>query len=304
MTAATMLPNDLQRSNEYHYCRKHINKRLEDNIRGNPDIMQKVSLGVALLSNWLSGSYYESKQARLAQLNGLNLEDLVIDVFVQICYCQSPELFVSVTSQLGAKLGFDSRKAGITTVAEIVAVLCDTDAFDITKANDQASMMIQSLIPLDEKLMDSIARSLYTPPMVCAPLEVRSNYESPYLTFNDCQILGKGNGHTDDIGLDVINTQNAVALQLDIELLKHVEEMPKSDHEDLDNFKNWQQFKRESIEVYLMIAKQGNKFWLTNKVDKRLRLYAQGYHITSQGSAYKKSMIELHNEEIVNGVPT
>ena len=53
-----------------------------------------------------------------------------------------------------------------------------------------------------------------------------------------------------------------------------------------------------------LLAKQGNQFYLTHKVDKRLRLYAQGYHVTTQGSPFKKASIELHKEEIVNGAPT
>ena len=47
----------------------------------------------------------------------------------------------------------------------------------------------------------------------------------------------------------------------------------------------------------------GNKFYLNHKVDKRGRIYCSGYHITTQGTAFKKASIELAHEEIVTGTP-
>jgi DNA-directed RNA polymerase len=46
----------------------------------------------------------------------------------------------------------------------------------------------------------------------------------------------------------------------------------------------------------------GNEIYLTNKVDKRGRIYAQGYHITTQGTSFKKAMLELAHEELVTGI--
>jgi DNA-directed RNA polymerase len=44
-------------------------------------------------------------------------------------------------------------------------------------------------------------------------------------------------------------------------------------------------------------------FHLTHKVDKRGRIYSQGYHVNTQGAAFKKAMIELAKEELIEGVP-
>ena len=51
------------------------------------------------------------------------------------------------------------------------------------------------------------------------------------------------------------------------------------------------------------MVSQGNRFYLTHKVDKRGRIYAQGYHITTQGTAFKKAMIELAEPEFIEGAP-
>jgi hypothetical protein len=298
-----MLPTDMQETNERLYVKKHIDGYIETAILENPDMVAKITEGAIALGIWLGGDYYASKNKRLAQINGLDLEDIVLRIFTQIAYCQVPETFVSVTSQLAGFLGFDDKQDSITTVAEMVAVLCRTDAFDIIKESPQATMMVQSRIPLPKAIVDAAVRSKYVLPMVCEPEDITSNFESPYLTFNECQILGKGNNHAGDICLDVINTQNKVPLKLDLDFLSQVEEEPTFELDSLDKFQLWSQFKQESYESYYLLAKQGNKFWLTNKVDKRGRLYAQGYHITSQGSSFKKAMLELYEEELVEGVP-
>ena len=56
-----------------------------------------------------------------------------------------------------------------TTVAELLAVLCNTEAFDITKDDPNASLMVESRIPLPNELVALIDNSQFLPPMVCAP---------------------------------------------------------------------------------------------------------------------------------------
>jgi hypothetical protein len=301
----SMLPLDAQLAIEHTYSRKFLDKYIDKEIRDNPEMEAKVHQGVELLNTWLSGTYYESKQARLEQIKMLELEPLVRAIFIGVAYCQTPELFTSVSAQLASRLKFDDKADCIRTVAEIMAVLCNTDAYDIVKTNKQASLMVQSRIPLSQKLIDYVVRSAYLPPMVCMPKPVRNNYESGYLTHNDCLVLGKGNGHDGDLCLDVINKQNSVELKLDLEFLSSVEEEHGFNPEEMsiENLHNWEVFKARSQEMYRLMIANGNRFYLINKVDKRGRIYAQGYHINTQGSSYKKAMIELANEEVVQGVP-
>ena len=312
-----MTPVDLQRSNEYMYAEKHISKYVLKEIQDSPDTIAKRDLGVKLLKDWINKwkepftdqcnteSYYLKKNQRLKLIEALDLTELVTDIFAHIALiAQTPELFVSCTAQLAAKLGFDEKRDAIQTVAEIISVLSNTDAFDLTKEHSNSSVMMLSNIVLSPALKDAIERSQFMPPMVCTPPEVKHNYDSPMLTYNECQILGKQNGHSGDICLDVINTQNKVPLQLDTHFLSTVEEEPTFEIDSLEKRNNWMVFKRQSHEMYKLLVRQGNQFYLTNKVDKRGRLYSSGYHINTQGSAYKKAMIELANEEVVQGVPS
>jgi len=299
-----MLQIARQRAVEERFNRKHIDGYIRQELADNPESQEKIEHGVVLLTEWLSKDYYDSKNARLAQLKGLELRSLVEEIFVGIAYFQRPELFTSVTAQLAGRLGFDDKADAIKTMAEMLAVLCITDAFDIGKEHKMASLMLVSRLFLSDETKKFIEGSEYLPPMVCEPCELTSNYDSGYLTHRDSLILGSGNHHDGDICLDVLNTMNRVCLKLDLEFLSTVEEEPTFDLDTPEKRDMWMDFKRKSYDMYLLMAKLGNQLYLTHKVDKRGRIYAQGYHLNTQGTAFKKAMLELHREEIVTGVPT
>ena len=298
----TMREIVLQEMNEARFNRKHVDAKIREEIKANPDICDKMAQGVDLLKQYMAGSYYESKMKRIAQLVNLDLEAMVLDLFTGIAYCLRPELFTSVTAQLASRLKFSDKTEAITTVAEITAVLCATDAFDIEKANKMASLMVVSNIPLSERLVTFIEESQFLPPMVCEPLELTHNYSSGYLTHNDSLILGTGNHHDGDICLDVLNTMNKVALKLDTEFLSQVEEEPTFDLDTQDKIDQWNKFKEQSYMMYSLHASQGNQFYLNHKVDKRGRIYSVGYHISTQGTSFKKAMLEFAKGELVTGI--
>ena len=292
---------DMQECIEKQYSRYFIDGYIREAIQSNPDVQDKINQGVVLVNEYMNKTYsYESKNKRVSQLTGLDVNKLVNDIFVGIAYCQREELFTSVTAQLASRLKFSDKADAIKTVAEIVAVLCLTDAFDILKPSKGSSLTVISRIPLSDELKVYIENTQYLPPMVCEPKELENNYSSGYLTHNDSLILGKNNHHDGDICLDVLNKINKVQLRLDTEFLSTVEEEPTFELDTQAKKDQWINFKRQSYEFYLLIAKADNKFWLTSKVDKRGRIYHAGYQINPQGTAFKKSMIELAKEEIID----
>jgi hypothetical protein len=311
----------LQEANEKKYSRKFIDGYIREEVKNDPHTAARLELGVQLVEEYRAKSYYASKNARVAQLANLDIPELVMEIFIGIAYFQREELFTSVTAQLAGRLHFNDKKEAITTVAEIVAVLCITDAFDINKASAAASLMVQSCIPLSDDLNEIIANSEYLPPMVCIPKDLRSNYDSGYLGHKESLILGGASNHHDgDLCLDVINRMNAVPLRLATDFISTVEEDPtfdleKSWRELVNKAKfnkdtwiqekrdEWMVFKRQSYTFYLLMCEQGNQIYLTHRVDKRGRIYPSGYHISTMGNSHKKSMVELANEELVEGVP-
>lgn len=298
----------LQECNEKRYNRKHIDGYIREAISATPSMQEKIIHGVQLIKDYVhTGNelgFYNSKNGRVMQLNGMDIDALVLDIFVGIAYCQTPELFTSVTAAMASRLRFNDKLDAIKTVAELVAILCQTDAFDIDKPTKFSSLMVKSCIPLSDKLLDYIFHSAYLPPMVCEPLKLTSNFSSGYLTHNDSLVLGNGNHHDGDLCLDVLNTMNQVELKLDLDYLCKVEEDPTFDIRTQDQYDLWMDFKKQSYRFYNLMQSQGNKFYLTHKVDKRGRIYAQGYHISSAGNPFKKAMIELAHEELIEGVPT
>ena len=313
---------DLQIDIEQKFAHKHVDAKIRKEIDQNPDMAVKIREGAERLKNWLEGDYYSSKNARLIQLKKLDLERLVREIFVGIAQVLVPTLYTSVVAQLAGRMGFDDKRDSIATMGEIIAVLCLTDAFDISKESPQASLTIVSRIPLSEELVGFILNTRFLPPMLCEPKELHNNRESGYLTFNDSLILGSGNHHEGNICLDVLNRMNQVKLKLDTDFLCKIEEDPNSeftvekikeaawergedlsDHEAMERVEqqkeNWKNFKQQSYEFYALIAKCGNTFHLTHKVDKRGRIYSQGYHLNTQGSAFKKACIEFAQEEFI-----
>lgn len=321
----TMKQIVLQEMNEENYNRKHIDVKIRKAIEANPGMKPKLEQGVELVKAYLAGTYYASKARRVAQLQSLDLEALVMDMFVGVAYSQRPELFTSVSAQMAARLNFSDRTEAIATVGELLAVLCQTDAFDIIKANRQASLMLVSRIPLPANLIAFIENSEYLPPMVCEPLPLVHNHSSGYLTHNDSLMLGSGNHHDGDLCLDALNIVNKVRFKFDLDFLCKVEEEPSditvdkikeaagkkgkyiSDGQAKERVRlaleGWDTFKSQSYVFYSLMAQQGNRFYLTNKTDKRGRTYSCGYHINPQGAAFKKAQLELASEELVEGVP-
>lgn len=293
----------MQEANESRFNRKHIDAKIRAAIEADVDMQAKLKQGEQLVQDYMAGTYYASKMARIEQLKNMDITALVMDIFTGVAYCLRPELFTSVTAQMAARLRFSDRTEAITTVAELMAVLCNTDAFDIFKEDRQASLHVVSRVPLPEQVIDFIENSQHLPPMVCEPLELTHNFSSGYLTHNDSLILGSGNHHDGDLCLDVLNTMGKVALQLDLQFLSTVEEEPTFELDTQDKVDQWNAFKKQGYTFYSLMAQQGNRFHLNHKVDKRGRIYAHGYHITTQGTAFKKAMLEFADEEIVNGIP-
>jgi len=302
--ALHMLPEDMQKTNEHRFSRKFIDRYIQTEIAQNEGMQAKKSRALDLLEEWLNGTYYQSKEDRLNQIRGMDLEFIVDTILVQAAYCQVPEPFTSLTGKIAPRLGFDDRADAIKTTAEMVAVICEADLYDITRESSESELLVQSKIPLSEQLIEYVSNSRYLPPMVCPPTELTHNKQSAYLTHNDTLILGKGNHHDGDIALDVINKQNSIPLCLNKEFLCQVEEHPTFDTSDRDKHDQWMRYKAQGYELYTLMVKQGNRFYLTNKVDKRGRLYTQGYHITTQGTAFKKASVDFAEQETVEGVPS
>lgn len=285
------------------FNRKHIDKKIRKVIESDYSMLKKITHGIDLITVYLSGFYYESKMKRIAQLNNIDIYGLVTEIFIGIAYFQKDELFTSVAAQIAARLKFSDRVEAITTTAELLAILCRTNAFDIDKKSKLASLTLVSKILLPEDLINFIAGSQYLPPMVCEPMELEHNFSSGYLTHNDSLLLGSGNHHDGDLCLDVLNVMGKVALKISVDFINSVDEEPTYELATPEQIELWDTHKNQCNRTYSLMIHYNNKFYFNHKVDKRGRIYSSGYHINPQGTSYKKAMLEFAKEELIQGVP-
>jgi hypothetical protein len=128
---------------------------------------------------------------------------------------------------------------------------------------------------------------------------LKSNKDTGYLTFQDTLLLGHGNHHNGDICLDALNTINSVQLKLDTDFISSVELTPTFEIVTPQQQEQWDAYKRMTYRIMLLLATTNNHFYLTHRVDKRGRVYAQGYNISTQTHAHGQACIEFATEELI-----
>lgn len=300
------------------YERQYLQERLEENYYKEPvekrvlcfikdSYQEQIVEGTNILYKWLDYVEIECKSPkkidRLSFLRDWDLEEVVQKAFLLIAFNQEA-LFTTVSAQLSSKMKFSDTADAIQTAAEILAVLAHTKVFTVYKRDKQDSLRVHSYMQFPEDIQKGIENTMFNLPMVCPPKELQQNTDSPYLTVKDKLILGKKNFHSENISLDVLNTQNSIPLSLNLEFLKTVKEVPTKDFQTLEQEQQWKEFIDQSNAVYLKVLRSfENVFYLPNSVDKRGRMYARGYHITTQGTSFKKSMIDFAETEVVTGIP-
>ena len=253
----------------------------------------------AIWDYYVDDSYYESKQRRVGRLVGIVFSEILMEVLATILACDGPQTIQSICGRVQGKLGQEDVFDGVKTAAELIAVLEPLGLYQIIPARDSAigSIMVESLVELNEETQQYLSNVKYLPPMICAPMAVTSNRESGYLTKDESVIL-KDNHHNEKLGLDAINMASSVELSLDEDMLRH-EELPTTELDTVEKRRNFERMCISSREVYKDVMKAGNKFWFTWKFDKRGRMYCMGYHINIQGTEYKKALISLANKEVI-----
>ncbi len=280
--------------------RKKIMKELIESDNG--EFGLKIDDACAAIQKYLRGDYYDSKNARMEHLfnHPITIDDIVYEILIIIMPVTGYQTIQSACGRLAPLLGYSDIFDGIKTAGELIAVACESDLYDIVLPAESftGSALVLNKYELSPELMQYITNTKYLPPMICEPKVLEGNWESGYLTVPD-QVMLKGKTHKGKMPLDVINIRNGVALSLDERMLE-IEETPKNKPETPEQAANFDRMKRASRTVYDDLLDQGNKFYLTNKVDERLRMYAQGYHCNYQSGQYKRAIVNLHKKELIS----
>lgn len=288
---------------EDKYSKKNIRLHILNELmsESSTEFNIKILEAIENIENYLSGSYYTSKDIRIAELKERDvlIKDIVYEILIIVLPISGYQTIQSVCGRLAPILGFHNIFDGIKTAGELIACACEADLFDVVLPADSftGSALVENKYVLSEKLQQYIAQVKYLPPMICEPMKLKSNWDSGYITVKD-QVMLKGKTHKGVMPLDVINIRNNIALSLDERMLE-IEETPKEEPVTAEQVVNFDRMKRASRTVYNDLIEQGNEFYLTHKVDERLRMYAQGYHCNYQSSQYKRSIVNLHKKELI-----
>lgn len=298
---------------EYMMHPKHILQSVKDElVRELPDTFNQATMKIRQYSQ--RNDWWKSKANRMMVLGSLDIYELILNIIAKtVIHCDKP---MPLTSFLGmCNIPELDKIQSFQTVGEIIKLLEEYELFHLSK-NSQGSYMIESLLEFDGELGRRLRLFCYLPPMTQKPKELTHNKSSGYISIkSDSLILGGSvNHHDGNIGLDVLNTLNSNEYELDLEFINthvkqwHRQELSTDELTELDlneqkqyqqDADNWEVYQEQFNVLKDMLIHKTIHF--THKVDKRGRVYAQGYHFNTQGSSFEKACINLKTKETVTG---
>ena len=253
------------------------------------------------LREYISQSYWDSKNERLQAIDK-DLTKVILNILTQTVLIGSS--YVPLLSICGSVSFGLSRYHDIQTCADVLWLINQTDLILVDIVDD--TRYVQSNMELPDELVNRLTLMCVLPPMLVKPRTLRHNRSCGYLTIGkDSLILGdKENYHDECISLDVLNTLNSQALCLDLDICYKFQKEFKSEFDkDTDEYLNQRKTYERAKEQFEFFRDkiQDKTIHFTHKVDKRGRVYSQGYTFNFQGSSYEKACINLKTKEFVEG---
>lgn len=313
---------DQQLATELYYSKEAVDNRIIGIIENDQDILDNIDKAVQNIELWaLMFDGYESKRNRLdAFIENNDIYDVVKKALVIVMkLVDRKDLISSISGQVAGLIkGMDNKRHQVITAAEILAMMDKADLIFIEDGANQyetkngevydiTSKYVINPWEIDNGTKDHIRRSMYPLPMIIAPQKLYRNDHSVYLnTHSDSLILGKGNYHNKRISLDVLNKLNAVEFSINTDMMLYLTEDLLLDEEKLQKMKEDPK-RREQYDVLMeqsafalaYLVKNGNKFHIGHKFDKRGRTYCQAYHVSYQSNAFRKSIVDLAKKEYI-----
>lgn len=241
--------------------------------------------------------YYKSKNLRLDEWNPDvgTIYEIVLSVFT-ITLANESLTYQSIAGMVSSKVSVKDQLDRVKIAAECIALISRTGLIQIERSGSGNYIMVSTTYSLEDcELPEPEKHQIVTK---CPPLMTENRHSQT----NESLILGgKFNHHEEDICLDHLNRMNQVKLKLNRKFLRKYEEAPTFVLDTQEKKDQWENFIKNSYRAYISLVRNGNRFFLEHKYDKRGRTYAEGYHISTQGSSFKKAIIQLADAELVEG---
>ena len=280
------------------YEENHVNKFVND-VGG----LAAIDKAQVQLDLYAYGSYYESKEKRLYTWSPDKgeLYELVIAVWTATLLNKSLTI-QALTGMIAGRIGLEGPIASAQTAAEVIAVISKSGLITIDRRGAGKSIFVRTTWKINKEI-PTINRHM---PLTKRPEIITKNFDED---LGSMILGGAVKHHEGNICLDHLNRMNQIELTLNKPLLCEMEEAPsKKLWAKLNNPNNlnkramweqWQDFLKNSYETYHKLIRGGNLFFLDHQEDTRGRTYVINYHVSTQGSSFKKAIVQLANKELV-----
>lgn len=227
--------------------------------------------------------------------------DFGIDLLVQMALHKRAKLPVLVGI---LKKHFEPATNACQLAADMLVKCAMADLVDWNSALETFIVKF----PITAEVQKELDMYQFPLPMVVEPKELKDNRSTPYMSLKDGSVILRKNHHEDDVVLDHLNRVNRYRFAINNQVAAMVRnswrnlDKPKEGETKFDferRKRAFDKYNRTAKEVMAKITELGNCFYLTHKVDKRGRIYSQGYHVNYQGSPWNKAVVELFDKEII-----
>lgn len=266
------------------------------------DFMFEWALQAAVrIDQWLMGSYYQSKQDRLAILSNhitwYGMDSILVPLMATLIHTRTNQTIQQAVGYLANHLPHEDPFAAATTAAEILA-LCQDNFYVIERHENRPATIRVNYWELIEKqflsVFDWINDTTFNLPMLEPPEWVTNNRSCGYHSFDEPLLLGRYTDHDSKLDYDNINILNQIEWVLDAEVLKEPER-PSKPIETAQQHQQFLDMAAASQQIYPMF--KDKVFHFCWQYDSRGRSYSHGYHINFQSSEYKKALLNFNRYE-------
>lgn len=287
------------------YSQRNNHSTLHNEIRSQLETtFAPVALQLFLkIDQYLAGDYYESKNARIAELKAAGPEQVekwIVAIIAAVIHTRQTQTIQQVVGYLANHMPHENPFAQAVTAGELLALGTKPGGlYEIERhgSGQPATIKVNHWEFLDRNLLcafDWINDTHFNPPLIEPPKEVQNNQSCGYHSINEPCILGRYTMHDDRINLDTINQLNAIEWVLDHHVLAEPEVpgKPLADPQAHLQFVHMAQQSRKLYQFY-----RDRVFWLAWQADSRGRYYSHGYHINLQAQEYKKALLNFNRKE-------
>lgn len=256
------------------------------------------------ISEWIAGTYYESKNKRLDELfekiEAEGLESLVVYVAATILHTHNTQTIQQAVGYLQGYMPHDCPFDRARTASEVLALCSREGGFYHIQRNGQgnpATIAVNHWPFIDKKLLNSfewINDTCFNPPLIEPPVEVFNNHGCGYHTIHEPLVLGVLTQHEEKQDYQAINLLNQIEWVLDEQVLAEPER-PSKPLTTMEQHQNFNTMVASSQFIYRLL--KGKRFWLCWQYDSRGRIYSHGYHVNLQAAEYKKACLSFNRYE-------